>query len=181
MIIAVDVDDTTVNMIDELLRIYNKDYNDNLKKSDVTDWDLSQFVKPECGKHILDYFEDGHLYDNVKPIKGAYEGIATLRSCGARIVYVTSVFIGHAGRKFQLLKQYGFVNDQKDYVECSDKSLIKADIMIDDNYNNVKNFENFSIMYRQPWNEKYQHGSVANNWPEVLRMIARYYEDKLSV
>jgi 5'-nucleotidase len=125
MIIGVDVDDVCGDLITPTLARYNKEYGDNLTKNQILEWDISKFVKPECGKDIFKYFELKDLYDEVYPIEGALETINLIKSVDEiRVVYITTATIGSAGRKLQWLFDHKFCNNKKDYVETADKSLV---------------------------------------------------------
>jgi hypothetical protein len=62
--------------------LYNYDYSDSLDYLDVDEWDVSKFVKPECGKKIFDYLLYKDLYDHVSPIPDAVWGVNMLREFG---------------------------------------------------------------------------------------------------
>lgn len=166
-IVAVDVDGVVANNHIEWVRLYNRDYNDNLISSEITSWGIHAFVKPECGLKIYDYLEDPTLYDNVTPIEGALDGVNKL--CQSyRVVYVTSSTPGASGAKYNWLKRYNFIEKIDDYVECRDKSLILADYLIDDYIENVKAFHGLSYLFTQAWNKELYWLLRINNWKEFL-------------
>ncbi len=171
-IIISDVDDVCGNLIDEWLKRYNRDWNDTLKKSEITEWDISLFLKDKNNKkQFYEYIEDPTIYDSIKPIKNALWGINTLRSFGYRIVFVTSSTIGHAGRKFRWLQDHGFIEHKKDYIEAFDKSLIIGDYMIDDRIDNVRTFSGKGILFGEMWH-KSDWDRKAKNWKEVINLIS---------
>ena len=47
--ILFDMDDVLAKFDQFLLDLYNKKYNDNLTPADMHDWDMSKYVKKECG------------------------------------------------------------------------------------------------------------------------------------
>lgn len=150
-IIAIDVDGTIADLGTAWLNRYNKDYNDNLTNENILSWDTHLYVKPECGKKIYDYLEDSTLYDEVKSIPYAIVAINKIKeSC--RVIFVTNSTVGASGAKYNWLVKYKFLDRMDDYIECKDKSLILADILIDDRYENCKSFSGVSILYTQPWN-----------------------------
>ncbi len=58
-------------------------------------------------------------------------------------------------------------------VFCGNKSLIKADIMIDDHFKNLDNFDGATIMYLQPHNARrndHRHRIVAS-WDEIEEIL----------
>jgi len=152
MIIFIDVDDVVADLISAWLARYNKDWNDSLASDMITEWEISKFVKPECGDRIYEYLEDPALYDTVQPIapSTAKAALYRLRLLGHRIVFATTSVNGSAGRKLRWLYDYGFLEKsriQKDYIEVSDKGLLYGDILIDDGYHNITTFKGFPILF----------------------------------
>lgn len=171
LIIAVDVDDTVANLIDAWLEIYNDEHGDNLREHEITDWDISKFAKH--GKNIYDYLKNPSLYDNVFPIKDSLNGINSIRKMGHRVIYVTASTIEQSGRKYQWLRDFGFVDSEYDYIEAKDKSLICADILIDDGMHNIQSFRKVGILMNKSWNKKYDYKPRCNNWKEVVEYIKK--------
>ncbi len=171
MIFACDIDGVVADLLTVWLQLYNKDYNDNLKKHQITDWDTTLFVKPECGNSIYSYLDYKLLYTMVKAIPGAKNGIAELRKLG-RVVFVTDSVLAQAGNKFSWLKEHEMITSKDDYVEAKDKSLILADFLIDDYVGNLSVFTGTPIMFSQPWNAKYENFKYrAQNWKQVIQIV----------
>lgn len=186
MIIAVDVDDTVAHLIERWLQLYNADYNDEMTPGDVTRWEISQCVKPECGRKIWTYLTRPDLYDGVRPVPGALEGIATLRAAGHRIVFVTScgshaATIGRAGDKFAWLLKHGFLDVQDahlDFIVCADKTQVAADVLIDDRADTIAAWVAMrrpAILVDRPHNQERKSLNLvrAENWTEIVMRVSR--------
>jgi 5'(3')-deoxyribonucleotidase len=173
-IIGMDVDGVCADLLSVWLYRYNKDYSDGLKLSNILDWNLHQFVKPECGTRMYNYIEDPTIYDGVLPIEGAMRGVKFLRELGYRVVFVTSSTVGCSGRKYKWLKDFGFIEEGnlKDYVEMVDKSLINSDYLVDDYTVNIESFKGIGVLFSQPYNKMSQIMPRVNNWRE----LTRYFE-----
>jgi 5'-nucleotidase len=148
-IIAFDIDSVLAEIMEPWLSRYNKDYDDTLTQEKITNWEIHSFCKPKCSHRIYDYLTPD-LYDETKPIPGALQAVHNARRLG-RVIFVTSAAYT-PGRKFAWLKDNGFFPKEHDYVECRDKSLIKADVMIDDYETNLASFPR-GILFDQPWNQ----------------------------
>ena len=145
LVIGVDVDGVCADLMPEWLRRYNRDFGDALTPQDITDWDVTRFVKPEARPKIFDYLHDADLYDGVEPIAGALEGVRQIRANGNRVVFITSTVTGHAGKKLLWLRRHGFLSCRnphpcRDYFEGTDKALLNIHYLIDDRLSTVQEF-----------------------------------------
>jgi 5'-nucleotidase len=171
MLVAVDVDDTVADLLTAWLRRYNNDFHDWLRPEDITEWDITKFVKTDCGVSIYKYLEDPDIYNDVTPIEGAIQGVKLLRAAGHRVIFVTA---GGEASKFEWLLKYEFLDNRKDYVRCVDKSLIRADVLIDDGPHNLKDFIGERIMMLRPHNARERAEGkywIACGWYEIPDMI----------
>jgi len=173
-IVYVDVDDVCAKLAPVWLGRYNKDYDDNLTENDITDWDIHKFTKPQCNLKIYDYLKDPAMYDYVLPTPGALEGVNKLREMNYRVLFATSCPVEVAGRKFHWLRQYDFIKKERDYIEIRDKSLLKGDYMIDDNYDNCRGFTGYGYLMKAPWNVKYTWYHRAENWEDFIKIMKEY-------
>lgn len=154
--IAVDVDGVLADLHVEWLRRYNRDYNDDLKYEQITEWGLNKLVKPECGKGIFKYLSQPDLYEFIPPIKDSQTGVKSLRTMGWRVVYATSCVRGMADQKWEWLEKWGFLEtgplSHDDLVILHDKALINADSLIDDHFGNFKDWTRHGILLSAPYN-----------------------------
>lgn len=167
--IAVDVDEVTADLLSVWLRRYNADYNDTLTQESILSWGIHEFVKPECGDKIYSYLDAPDIYSEVEPIPGAQEGVEILKALGNRVIFVTA---GTYQGKLDWLKRYGFITDKKDFAVCYDKSLIRADVLVDDGEHNFRGFIGGRVLYAQPWNTQAKNCFVTHDWLEVVDVIA---------
>lgn len=156
MIICVDVDETIAKLHEVWLDRYNKKYDDDLQTDDVTDWEIHRFVKPECNFDIYRMLECDDMYDEVQPVPGALETVEWIRGRGHRVVFVSSTVRQTFDAKLDWLGRHGFTDKRKDFVAARDKSLVRGDFLIDDNYDNCKGFycagARGALLVTAPWN-----------------------------
>jgi len=168
-IIALDCDDVLLDLVPNWLKRYNKDFSDFVKVSEIKDWDISKYVS--CGEGIYKYLVPD-LYRDISVVEGALLGINQLRNW-ARVIVVTSNMGDNSGVKFNKLNELGFEVDKKDYFECSDKSLVASDFLVDDNIDNIKHSYGKGVLFSQPWNRKSLHTPRCENWFEVVRFFRK--------
>ena len=161
--IGVDCDDVVLDLVENWIKLYNKDFNHNLKKESITDWSISKFVKRAAKKHIYSYIEKGEVFSTSKPVPNALETIQWLKELGHRVIYITANDPENV--KFKWLLDNNFIDDIDDFVVAYDKSLILSDFLIDDRWENVKD-RHGGILYSQPWNLKYEFENRVDNWQD---------------
>lgn len=172
MIIALDIDGVLAKLGETWIQRYNEDYNDSVSWDDITDWDTSKFVKKECGKKIYDYLKDPSLYDTVEPYEDAYEVVTKLREEGNRVIFPTTTPIESAGAKYHWLVRHKLMTNDRDYIEVKDKTLVRADFLLDDNYDNYKTFLGIGVLRLQPWNIK-----LANGYDNVAESLTEFHKN----
>lgn len=70
-----------------------------------------------------------------------------------------------------LNKHFPFIG-WRNIVFCGDKNIINTDYMIDDHLKNLDTFKGKPIMFNAFHNVGYHHHVRANNWDEVLAILA---------
>jgi len=166
-IVAIDVDGVVAKLDEIWLKRYNEDYNDNLTVDQWTEWKIDKLVKPECGKKIYRYIEDPSIYDDVVPYPGSLAKVNLLKLY-FRVIFVTTSTEGASGRKYRWLRDWKFIKEQDDYVECKDKSLVYSHYLLDDNIDNITKPVPYgtrvNILMTRPWNKKYEYSPRMNDW-----------------
>lgn len=175
----VDIDAVCADLHHSWLTRYNTEWKDTLTREQITNWDMTRFVKPECGKAIFTYINDPTLYDDTPVMEGALDGVSRIRQLGFRVIFCTSSPVGAMGRKLVWLRAHGFLEskggaDQSphpDYIEATDKSVIRGHVIIDDYIETLKKFPGVPIAFAQPWNSEAEELGIrrAHGWQDVLR------------
>ena len=149
--IALDCDDVVLDLISSWLSSYNRKFDDNLKEESITEWNISEFVKPEAKSAIYDFIHKPRVFSKAKPVDGALEAVNYMKEHNSRVIYVTAN--DPANVKFGWLKDHGFIENKDDLIVASEKSLIIADMIIDDKYENVYYFNGKGVLFTKPWNK----------------------------
>lgn len=178
--IAVDVDETVCDMLGAICArgVFGGDAlnEDHILPEDISTWDL-----PEWMYDYMDY----ELYDTwAMPIKGAREAINRLRKQGHRVVFVSSCYRGTADAKKEWLVRWGFLPDSpslRDFIAASDKSLIGADVLVDDAPHNVVSFPRRAFLIDQPHNQHVRGITRLRDITDLPEAINHYIRTELDV
>lgn len=173
--IGCDLDGVVIDLASSWMNQYNIDYDDHLTAEHILTYETHLYVKPECGMKIYDYLRIPSLYDHSYPVPGAIAGIKFLRDAGYRVIFPTTVQDGVMEGKYNWLKRYNVLPDDKDLFVCRDKSLIKMDLLIDDYGKNIRLVDCPGILFDQPhigYSKSYPALPYhAGNWEEVLGLV----------
>lgn len=134
---AVDVDEVLRDNLSNMLRVYNEEYKDDKKLSDLHDFrvDISfPKIAEATGQTASKYFFEQHaqeVFTDAEAIEGAKEAIDILRNYGKVIIVTYQKNTENRIRTLEWLDKYSIKFDSICFTR--DKSIVHADYMIDDN------------------------------------------------
>lgn len=125
-IIAVDLDDTVVDMRSEWLSYCLKGCNVNPSKF-MASYNLCDYF----GEKAMEFWSQENLYDTLEPIKEAKEVLDMLNSKGFEIGFCSYTKKAHFSSKCEFIKKhfpyYKFIMNTKE------KSYVRANFVVEDN------------------------------------------------
>jgi 5'-nucleotidase len=143
-IVLVDLDGICANLLDEWLGRYNKDSGLNITLDDINKFHIHECVP--AGHKIYDYIRKPGIYDNLKPIEGAQEGMELLNQTHDVIILSTpSRAPETAGEKIHWCKKYFPFIDRRQIMLGARKELVCGDFFIDDSPENLFNWHNANV------------------------------------
>lgn len=175
VVVGIDLDDVCYEFVIPLLDKYNLRYDDWVSYGDITDWNIHQFLKPEC-KDIFSEFATEGFFEELFIPASTVGWLSTLNEI-ADIKFVTAGSSRTIPWREALLKrELDFFNDNM-LVKLSDKWLLNMDYFVDDN---PKMCEMMSInsphttifQIARPWNDNKGcdiHGAMAAITKDIRR------------
>lgn len=170
---AVDIDDTLADFNGKLRRIYNKRYLPHrIDRNHFNLCDIDECFDELTAHRLKDIFNEKGFFSDLKLLPGAFEVVNALIQRNHSIYLVTApprranlggakaVNPGAATEKISWIMQK-FPKLAQNTVITSHKYLIKADMLIDDNVNNIRGWcqahpQGIGYLIDQPWNRAYQ-------------------------
>ena len=191
MIILCDIDGVAADLHAQWVRWYNRTTGSERTTGDIHGWYVHEYLGM-TDRSVYEYLDDPSIYDTIEPVRGFVPAITKLRNDGHRIVFVTSSCIAQNGRKLRWLMKHGAIamtgaKSSPDYIEASDKSLIKGDIMIDDYGKNLAGFDGHRILFSHPHNEDVNEWLKPGEfhrvwgWQDCVDEIRRYVNEINSI
>jgi 5'(3')-deoxyribonucleotidase/uncharacterized protein with PQ loop repeat len=171
--IAVDMDEVIADSFSKHLRHYNEQTGENLTHEMVIQGGLKPLI-PDQHKETYSRvpFAD-NFFGDLEVIDGSRAALEKLSE--KHDVFITSAAMDvptSFDAKYKWLEQHFPFIPASRIVFCGDKLIINADVLIDDRSRHFKKFRGIGILFTAPHNAKEAAPLRANNWEEVLRIIA---------
>lgn len=173
--VAIDVDGVLTEHNWTNLKRLNEHFGTSYRYEDITSFAYDFLTEEERAFIYEECWHDPTLYDD-----------ATLTPCQERaleeleewtnIIVVSSPLQGHIESKYRFLKRHF---DRSQIILASNKSLIRADLLLDDGPHNLEAFPSISIAFDRPWNRDWD-GPRVHDWQFVVNAILHHLkgEDK---
>ncbi|MFC5653458.1 5'-3'-deoxyribonucleotidase [Paenibacillus solisilvae] len=165
--IAIDMDEVVADFNSKHLRVFNHDYNENLTLNDLMGTRL-RVLRPHLQNEIFAYLDDPAFFRDLDVMKDSQQVIKELSE--QYEVFITTAAMevpASFTAKYEWLKEhFGFINEMN-FVFCGDKSIIRADYLIDDNTRHFQGFAGQGILFTSPHNINESGYVRVNNWLEV--------------
>jgi 5'-nucleotidase len=168
------MDEVMADTLGEHLRRYNESFDEQIVVADLTGkglWDVVSEDRLEDLRAIIqaeDFFEDlGVMPDSQEVLHDLTKRFEVFIATQA--MSVPNSF----GPKYRWLQRHFPFLPPTNYVYCGDKSILRADYLIDDTPRNLHRFEGTGILYSAPHNLTAQGFARVADWREV----AAYFKD----
>lgn len=147
----IDCDEVLVDLNGVWLDAINKKHNLNIKREDLISWDIGTITG--LGDDVFKIFNEIPLYRVAKPIQVNVDAVKRLQDAGHIIYLVTAMDPKFAQDRVLWLKEYMPWFDKFKLIISRDKSLLEADVIIDDAAHNIiPNRSKIKILVDAPYN-----------------------------
>lgn len=163
--IALDMDEVIADIEHKFIQTYEREFGKRLSKEDLYGKKVYSF---EGALYIREFlFEKGFFRD--LPV------IADSQEVVEELMEHYDVFITTAAMEFRncLEDKYDWLQEHfpainwKNVVFCGDKSILRADYMIDDHAHNLRSFQGKGLLFTASHNVNETEFTRVNNWIEV--------------
>ena len=171
--ICVDMDEVMADTLYEHLRRYNQTFDEDVTLEDLAGkglWEITPLDRQAQLRAFLDaedFFEDLPLMPEAQPV---------LKELSARFeIFIATQAMAvpnSLGPKYRWLQRHFPFIPPTHYVFCGNKSILRADYLIDDQPKNLLRFEGQGLLYTAPHNIGATVFVRVNNWREVADYFA---------
>ena len=177
MIIVCDIDNLINNLAEKTIEIYNHRNNKNIQYSDIISYNFYDCLPREDADGIVSLFKEKSLWDSLKPLEGSQNGLKQLIKKGHQIYLATATDPINFEWKIAWLKQYFPFIPEDNVIRIMDKSLLKADILIEDCLDNLISSFSERVILDYPWNHNelkdYAYSiRRAYGWTDIVNIIS---------
>jgi 5'(3')-deoxyribonucleotidase len=171
-IIAVDMDEVIADALREHLLRYNTEFNETLCINDLQGRWIWDCVPPDRQKRLEEYIRSEDFFAGLEVMPESQRVLQALQN-------QYDVFIASAAMevptsfnaKFEwLAKHFPFIPTSH-IVFCGDKSILRADFLIDDNPRQLNIFRGEGILFSSPANAFVTGFRRVENWLDVEKMF----------
>lgn len=174
--ILIDMDDTIEDLLPAWVEYLNNKYGTSVDYREIDSWDVCSYFPTIEDEDVYNALKDEALWDAVKPKEGAAEYIEKLIQEGFNIYLCTTSNKDTIKVKFDcVIKRYfPFITWDK-VIVIDDKSMIKADCLVDDGLHNLIFGDYEKILFTAGHNKNIDPKAYglhrAFNWGEVYQLI----------
>lgn len=176
MIITIDFDETLFPTLQRVIEIYNKRYDQTLSLEQITTYNLYECLDSSVADELLNLYCEREAYENLQPFKNSARVLKSLVEKGHEIYIATATDVKNLEWKEQLLQKHFPFVPKNNLIRIHKKNLLKTDVLIEDNLNNLTEIFADRICFNQPWNHSTSKDMVydiyrVHNWSEVPNII----------
>ncbi|MGC9157472.1 MAG: 5' nucleotidase, NT5C type [Terracidiphilus sp.] len=167
------MDEVMADTLTEHLRRYNQTFDEDLTPEDLAGKGLWE-VTPLDRQQQLRAFLDAEDFFEVLAVMPGSQRVLELLSARFEVFIATQAMAvpNSLGPKYRWLQRHFSFIPPSHYVFCGNKSILRADYLIDDQPRNLLRFEGQGILYTAPHNLTATGFQRVNNWDEVAEYFA---------
>jgi len=171
--ICVDMDEVMADTLAEHLRRYNQAFDEAVTPEDLVGkglWEITPLDRQVQLRAFLDAEDFFEVLDVIPDSQTVLEDLS--KRFEIFIATQAMAVPNSLGPKYRWLQRHFPFIPATHYVFCGNKSILRADFLIDDQPRNLLRFEGQGLLYTAPHNLAATGFVRVNNWREVAEYFA---------
>ena len=171
--ICVDMDEVMADTLAEHLRRYNQTFDEEVTVDDLAGKGLWEIAPIDRQAQLRAFLDAEDFFEDLELMPGAQDVLKQL-SLRFEIYIATQAMTvpNSLGPKYRWLQRHFPFVPPTHYVFCGNKSILRADYLIDDLPRNLQRFEGKGLLYTAPHNLTMTGFTRVNDWQEVAGFFA---------
>jgi len=166
--IAIDMDEVMADSVAEHLARYNRDYDDNITKADLHGKWIWDVVSLDRHPRLEEYLRSDDFFDVLEVMADAPRVLRLLQQHYEVFIASAAMEVPTSfNAKYRWLERHFPTIPATNIVFCGDKSILRADYLIDDNPRQLRRFSGTGILYDAPHNVAVTDFRRVHNWLEI--------------
>jgi len=172
--IAVDMDEVMADALGEHLRRYNLDHDEKIAVEDLEGKWIWEVVAQDRREALAGYLQSEDFFESLAVMPESQRVIERLQTRYEVFIVTAAMEVPSSfDQKFRWLAQHFPFVPTSHIVYCGDKSIVRADYLIDDNPRQLRRFRGEGILFSAPHNAGVTGYRRVQNWLEVEQLFFR--------
>jgi 5'(3')-deoxyribonucleotidase len=167
------MDEVMADTLSEHLRRYNQEFDEALTVQDLVGKGIWEVAPLDRQKQVRAFLDAEDFFEDLPLMPGSQEVLKDL--CGRFEIFIATQAMtvpNSLGPKYRWLQRHFPFIPPTHYVFCGNKSILRADYLIDDLPRNLERFEGHGLLYTAPHNLAATGFTRVDNWAEVAAYFA---------
>ena len=166
--ICVDMDEVMADTLAEHIRRYNQTFDEDVTTQDLAGKGLWEIAPLERKQQLRDFLDAEDFFEDLALMPGAQDVLQQLATRFAVFIATQAMAVPNSlGSKYRWLQRHFPFIPPTNYVFCGDKSILRADYLIDDLPKNILRFQGQGLLYSAPHNLAATGFVRVDNWQQV--------------
>lgn len=171
--ICVDMDEVMADTLGEHLRRYNHHFEDNITPLDLHGKPLWSVVSTDRQAQLRAFLDEEDFFADLEVLPGAQDVLKELSERFEVFIATQAMAVPNSlGPKFRWLQRHFPFLPPTHYVFLGDKSILRADYLVDDLPKNLLRFQGTGLLFTAPHNMAETRFQRVNSWAEVAEYFA---------
>ena len=171
--ICEDMDEVMADNLAEHIRRYNQTFDEDVTTQDLAGKGLWEIAPLERKQQLRDFLDAEDFFEDLALMPGAQDVLQQLSARFEIFIATQAMAVPNSlGSKYRWLQRHFPFIPPTHYVFCGDKSILRADYLIDDLPKNILRFDGQGLLYTAPHNLAATGFVRVNNWEEVVQYFS---------
>jgi len=167
------MDDVMAETLAEEIRRYNQTFDEDVTPGDLAGKALSEIAPVDRQQQLRAFLHAEDFFEDLAVIPGSQAVLQQLSGRFEIFIATQAMAVPNSlGPKYRWLQRHFPFIPPKRYVFCGDKSILRADYLIDDLPKNLLRFEGQGLLYTAPRNLTATGFVRVDNWLQVAEYFA---------
>jgi len=168
------MDEVMADALGEHVARYNRDHNESITMADLQGKKLWQVVASEHLNALESYLRSEDFFESLAVMPESQRVMLKLQQKYEVFIATAAMEVPTSfQQKFVWLERHFPFISPSHIVYCGDKSILRADYLIDDNPRQLQRFNGEGILFTSPHNVDVTGYKRVNDWLDVEKLFLR--------